>query len=167
MKYDVYIGIDPDSVKSGVAYVERETGKCEATALAFHDLLDYLKFVREKSEESGQSVLVVVEAGWLNDSNWHLTSRDSRYIASAKGKALGRCEQTGRLILEMAEKVIGLTCLAKKPLRKCWKGKDRKITHEEIAEFTGLMGKTNQEARDALLLAWVEAGLPIKIVNKT
>ena len=163
MKYDVYIGIDPDSVKSGVAYVERETGVCETTSLPFHQVLSYLEFVKKKSEENGQSVVVVVEAGWLNESNWHLLPRDNKYLAAAKGKGLGRCEQTGRLILEMAEHVIGLPCIARKPLRKCWKGKDRKITQEEIAEFTGLMGRTNQEGRDALLLAWVEADLPIKV----
>lgn len=165
MKYDVYIGIDPDSVKSGVAYVERATRVCETTALAFHDVLDYLNFVKRKSEENGQSVAVVVEAGWLNESNWHLSPRDTKPMAAAKGKALGRCEQTGRLIAEMVE-TIGFECVLRKPLRKCWRGKDRKITHEELASFTGVMGRTNQEGRDALLLAWVEAGLPIKVKTR-
>jgi hypothetical protein len=50
-----------------------------------------------------------------------------------------------------------------KPLKKCWKGRDGKITHEELARFTGLMGHTNQDGRDAALLAWVRAGLPIRL----
>lgn len=164
--YDVYIGIDPDSVKSGVAYVERATGKAEATSLSFADVLDYLTFVQQREMvENGRSVVVVVEAGWLNETNWHIRRGDNLRMAAAKGKGLGRCEQTGRLILEMAER-IGLKTIARKPLRKCWKGVDRKITHEEIRQITGIMGRTNQEARDALLLAWVEAGLPIRVKNR-
>lgn len=48
-------------------------------------------------------------------------------------------------------------------LRKGWKGKDGKITHDELASFTGLMGRTNQDVRDAALLAWAFAGLPIRV----
>ena len=44
-----------------------------------------------------------------------------------------------------------------------WQGKDGKITQQEIASFTGITGRNNQEERDAALLAWVYAGLPIKI----
>ena len=43
------------------------------------------------------------------------------------------------------------------------KGKDRKITAEELKAFTGVTGRTNQEGRDAALLAWEYAGLPIKM----
>lgn len=162
MKYDVYIGIDPDSVNSGVGIVERETRDVDAWAASFSEVVDFLASVKERARAENVRVLIVVEAGWLNESNWHIMPRDSRAQAAAKGKAVGRCEQTGRLILEMAEH-IGLECVARKPLRKCWRGKDRKITHEEIAGFTGITGRTNQEARDALLLAWVEADLPIKV----
>ena len=42
-----------------------------------------------------------------------------------------------------------------------WKGKDGKITHDELAAFTGIMGRTNQEGRDAALLAWTWAGFPL------
>ena len=52
---------------------------------------------------------------------------------------------------------------------KCWKGKDRKITHEELDTIvrwvndTGLPRKrSNQEERDALLLAGEKSGFPIK-----
>lgn len=41
--------------------------------------------------------------------------------------------------------------------------KDGKITHEELAYFTGIMGRTNTEMRDAALLAWNHAGLPIRV----
>lgn len=158
--YDYYVGIDPDAVKSGVAVVERETRICDAQSLPFHSLLNYLVSVKEQADSQGKRMVVIVEAGWLNESNWHIVAKDSKPMAAAKGKSLGRCEQTGRLILEMAES-MGMECVARKPLRKCWKGKDRKITHEEIHAITNIACRTNQEARDALLLAWVEADLPL------
>ena len=52
---------------------------------------------------------------------------------------------------------------ALKELHQCWKGKDRKITDEEIKCFMPIKGRTNQESRDAALLAWVFSGLPIRV----
>ena len=77
-------------------------------------------------------------------------------------KDVGANHETGRKIIEMC-KHYGLETLAHAPLVKCWKGKDRKITHEELASFTGLTGRTNQDGRDAALLAWVFSGLPIRV----
>jgi hypothetical protein len=51
-------------------------------------------------------------------------------------------------------------------LRKIWKGTDGKITQDELEQITGIKGKTNQDGRDAALLAWVFAELPIQINNK-
>ena len=77
-------------------------------------------------------------------------------------KDVGANHETGRKIIEMCEH-YGIEVLPHIPLVKCWKGKDRKITHEELASFTGIMGRTNQDVRDAALLAWTFAGLPIRI----
>ena len=77
-------------------------------------------------------------------------------------KDVGANHETGRKIIEMCEH-YGIEVMPHAPLVKCWKGKDRKITHEELASFTGIMGRTNQDARDAGLLAWTFAGLPIRI----
>jgi hypothetical protein len=52
-----------------------------------------------------------------------------------------------------------------KPLKKIWQGKDGKITQKEIASFTGITERTNQEGRDAALIAWIYSGLPIKTKN--
>jgi len=107
-------------------------------------------------------LLVVVEAGWLIQSNWHLLHKDSKAVAAAKGNSIGRNHETGRKIVEMC-KHYGIEVLEHFPLKKQWKGKDGKITHKELASFTGLTGTTNQDARDAALLAWVFAGLPIRL----
>jgi hypothetical protein len=61
----------------------------------------------------------------------------------------------------------GLHVTLRRPLTKCWHGKDRKITQAELEAITGTAGRTNQEMRDAALLAWVEAGLPIRVKPKS
>ena len=38
-----------------------------------------------------------------------------------------------------------------------------KITADELQQITGLIGRTNQESRDAVLLAWCYANLPIRL----
>ena len=50
-----------------------------------------------------------------------------------------------------------------KPLKKIWQGRDRKITAEELEQVTGKMIRTNQEGRDAALLAWTHADLPVQL----
>ena len=153
-KFDNVIGIDPDKVKSGVAWLKPSTRQLELSNLSFPLLLEYLQFAKRKSEELNESLVVVVEAGWMNAAQ----GKQAEKIA----KDVGANHETGRKIIEMCEH-YGINVVAKAPLAKCWKGKDKKITHEELASFTGIMGRTNQDARDAALLAWVFAGLPIKI----
>ena len=63
-------------------------------------------------------------------------------------------------------KYYGLNVIEAYPLKKIW-GADRrqKISHEELKNLTGglVKGKTNQDTRDAILLAWDKAGLPMRI----
>ena len=154
---EVYVGIDPDIDRNGVGIVHRRERTCEVRSMKFVELVDWLR-----DEVTGwRSVTVVVEAGWLNDSVWHLQRKGLQWAASV-GKAVGRNHQTGILIADMAEH-MGLKVVRQRPLRKCWRGKDGKITHKELQYFTGVQGRTNQETRDALLLAWVAAGLPVRV----
>lgn len=162
MKYDNIIAIDPDVEQSGVAYLKPSTRQLEVSNLAFPLLLDYLQRAKEIRDKNKESLIVVVEAGWITQANWHLKRGDNARVASAKGNSAGRNHETGRKIVEMC-KHYGIEVLEHFPLRKCWKGKDGKITHEELASFTGLMGRTNQDARDAALLAWSFANLPIRL----
>lgn len=163
-KYDNIIAVDPDVDKSGVAFLKPSTKQLEVSSLAFPALLDYLQRVKKVHEESKETVIVLVEAGWLIQSNWHLLHKDSKAVAAAKGNSAGRNHETGRKIVEMC-KHYGLEVLEHFPLRKCWKGKDGKITHEELSSFTGLTGRTSQDARDAALLAWNFSGLPMRIIR--
>lgn len=165
MKYDNIIAIDPDVEKSGVAYLIRNTKRLSLQSLSFPLLLDYLQGAKRELEKRNESLIVVIEAGWLIQSNWHLKRNDNKHVASAKGNSAGRNHETGRKIVEMC-KHYGIEVLPILPLKKCWKGKDGKITQEELAYFTGITGRTNQDARDAALIAWNYAGLPIRVKVK-
>lgn len=161
MKYDNIIAIDPDNDKSGVAFLKPKTRQLEVTNLTFPLLLDYLQHVKGVHDETKESLIVVVEAGWMvKKSNFH----DAQgHRAEKIAKDVGANHETGRKIVEMCRH-YGIKVLEHAPLVKCWKGRDGKITHEELVAFTGLMGgRTNQDARDAALLAWVFANLPIRV----
>ena len=159
-KFDNVIAIDPDKVKSGVACLKPSTRQMELSNFSFPMLLEYLQYAKRKSEELNESLVVVVEAGWMNAKSCFHAAQGKQ--AEKIAKDVGANHETGRKIIEMCEH-YGINVVAKAPLAKCWKGKDKKITHDELASFTGIMGRTNQDARDAGLLAWVYAGLPINI----
>lgn len=159
-RYDNIIAIDPDVSRSGVAFLKPATGLLEVSNLTFPQVIDYLQ---QANRDKGEGTLIVlVEASWLIHGNWHLSSWERRQRAASKGYDVGRNHETGRKIAEMCRH-LGIEVLEHAPLRKCWRGKDGKITHEELASFTGITGRTNQDARDAALLAWVFSGLPIRV----
>lgn len=161
-KYDKIIAIDPDTQKSGVCLLDVKTKRVEVCALSFPDLLDYLKDKRDEYANSGENLHVVVEAGWVNKSHWHVTRIDNLRSASAKGNATGRNHETGRKIVECA-KHYKLNVIEVQPLRKIWRGNNRKITHEELSQFVSIPGRTSQDQRDAILIAWCFAGLPVRV----
>ena len=139
------IGIDPDAEKSGIAVLC--AGRLTLTTLPF---VEAVRFVAHQHPD-----LVIIEAGWLNASNWHLRRGQSPYVVAKIGQAVGRNQQTGILLCETL-RALGYTVREQKPLTKAWRGHDRKITHAEFCALTGYDGKhTNQEQRDAGLLAWL------------
>lgn len=159
---NVIIAIDPDVDMSGVAVLYRKTKEIETFCYSFPVLIEYLRKLPNKED-----VTLIVEAGWLVESNWHKRYGDSRNVLAAKGNDVGRNHEVGRKICECAE-FYGLEVIKQKPLKKSWEGKDGKITHEELSYFVdGLPKRTNQEKRDAVLLAWNHAGFPIKINVRT
>lgn len=161
---EIVIGIDPDVSKSGLAYLDVTTKEVQVISNSFPQLLEYLQNIAGNYTLSGR-VVVVVEASWLISTNWHTKRGDSVRTAARKGKDAGRCHEVGRKIVECA-RYYGLEVVEKLPLKKIWKGKDGKITDEEIKAFIRIEGRTNQEERDAALLAWEYAGLPIRIPIK-
>lgn len=170
-KVGYVIGIDPDIDRNGVACIEKNHRVLEVAYLNFPETLEYVK---EKYEEWDQkysisapaSFMVYVEAGWLNRGNWHVTeSRNGKWSPSAYAAAVGRgdgeCSAVSKKLIECFE-YYKIPVTPQRPLRKCWKGPDRKITHEELLKELEVykvqhnLGKrSNPEKRDAALLALV------------
>ncbi|WP_437918570.1 hypothetical protein [Sphingobacterium sp. LRF_L2] len=141
------IGIDPDVDKSGVAVYKKSSKDLQLFALPFFKLLDFLNDHKDDIRE------VVVEASWkIKKANFHENQRGVG-VASQIGARTGANHEVGRKIVEMCA-YLGVSCLEKLPLRKCWKGPDGKISHEEFQKLTGYSRRTNQEQRDAALLVW-------------
>lgn len=160
LKYDIIIAIDPDTEKSGVAVLEPATRQIEAMSLTFPQLLGFLRERDDRAMARGLTLAVVVEAGWLvHKSNWHGTDG---HRAERIAKNVGANHETGRKIVEMCRH-WGIHVEELRPLQKMWRGKGGKITAAELEEITGITSRTNQDERDAALLAWVWAGLPVRI----
>jgi hypothetical protein len=135
------VGIDPDIDKSGVAV--KEDGKITLYSLRFWDLFEFLSQLRPQK--------VVIEGGWLNQKSNFRAGKSSN-VSARIGKNVGANHEAGRKIVEMCE-YLKLDYEIVKPLQKVWKGKDGKITHEEIVKHFKLdIKRSNQEERDALLL---------------
>ena len=89
-------------------------------------------------------------------------------MSAKKGYDVGCNHETGRKIVEVAQSTL-LEVKEKFPLRKIWKGKDGKITHGELValfEGSGIVcntGRSNQEKRDAALLALDASGMPMRM----
>ena len=162
MKPDIIIGIDPDVDLSGVARVDVAEKRVWADTLPFPLLLEYILTVREVARVKKKSLLVVVEASWKIAHNWHLTRYDTPRTAAQKGEDVGRCKELGKKLVEMLNH-YGIEVKEQLPLKKIWNGPDGKITHDELVYFTKWDKKrSNQEQRDAILLAWNESGLPMR-----
>ena len=149
----IYIGIDPDTDRSGVAIFSNNVMQC--AALAFADMFGLILQINKDAKEHGNDVVVVVEAGWLNKSNWHISFRDNAWLAAAKGIAVGRNQQVGKCLVELL-RAENIQVVEQKPLRKVWR--KGKISHAELSKLVHLDQKrTNQEMRDAALLAYYES----------
>lgn len=161
----VIIGIDPDVDRSGFAQLLLKTMGITFDTLAFPELIKALRKAKDQAIADRSTLRVVVEASWLISHNWHIGNGQVRGAgAIAKtGYNVGRNHQVGLMIVQYC-KALGIDVTEQRPLKKCWKGPDGKITHAELAYFVpGLPSRTNSEERDALLLTWNEANLPMKI----
>lgn len=161
-KADIIIGIDPDVKKSGFAFIAEKGEVVVLGSYTFPEVIEYLQILRDRVLAENIKAVVVVEASWKVSYNWHAHRGDTKGKIARKGNDVGRCHEVGRKIVECA-RYYGLEVVEKRPLKKIWKGPDGKITHEEIKAFMPISGRSNQEERDAALLAWDYAGLPIRI----
>lgn len=166
-RIDYVIGIDPDCEKSGVAIIDARGGRLKYLAsLSFPMLIDTIMQEARQYELENARYMVAVEAGWMISNHWHVNPGDSKQLAATKGNAVGRNHETGRKIVEMLQ-WLKIPVQEIRPLRKGWSGNDKKVTHDELQYFIpGMPGRSNQEERDAILMAWTYAGLPVKMAPK-
>ena len=156
MKYDFIIGIDPDTEKSGIAVLNASNREVELLSKTFPETIEFLKWF----SETHSNFIIVVEAGWkVKKSNYHkVFGRRGENIA----KKVGSNHETGKKIIQMLE-YFRIPVIEHYPLKKIWNGHEGKITHEEISKFIKFPKKSNQEVRDAALLAWYYGNYPIII----
>lgn len=141
------IAIDPDTDKNGVATIW-DTDEITAQRLSFAEMLHYIK----EQAKNAPSLVVVVEAGWVHKkSNFRSTA--SKHAAEKIAKNVGANHQVGKILVECLQ-WEGVQVVEEPPLKKCWRGSNGKITQEELFNVTGFKGRTNQEERDAVLLAF-------------
>ena len=140
----VYIGIDPDRDKSGVA-VWRNKQLMLGNA-SFFELFDMFQKAIVEAAVSDIEIKVIVEAGWLNpQSNRHVHHKGTR-VASKIGANVGANHETGKKIVEMCE-YLGLKHELKMPTSK-------KLNAEQFKILTKYPGTTNSEKRDAGMLVF-------------
>lgn len=162
---DFIIAVDPDVDKSGVACLQTSAKKVECSALDLPTLVDYLRDCSAKG-----TIIVVVEAGWLNGGNHHLRNK-GQYHAAKLGEYVGRNHEISKQIAKFCEH-YQIDYEFKRPLAKCWHGTDRKISKDELDDLLSGSGlapiqkRTNQEMRDAVLLAMDYSGIPLRMKKK-
>jgi len=161
------LAIDPDIERSGFALLDTQ-GHTFTMVQAF-TISEAVKTLDALAAGDDKPLVVIEDSD--TSTNWHVQKllasgyplRRKLNTAAAIGRSAGLCHAIIRVLREYAESV-GLEVRMQKPLRKCWAGKDRKITHAEcIAFMNGVPKRTNAEERDAMLIAWVVGNLPIRI----
>lgn len=165
------IGIDPDVERSGFVVLDSEARHITfAGALTFPEVITHLHMIAQEHAQEMSRVLIVIEDS-DTATNWHLNKIQYESMplmnklrkAAAIGRSAGMCHATLRHLQEVSEG-MGLTVRMQQPLRKLWNSKDGKMSQAEALQFMpGLPSRCNQEVRDAALLAWCEAELPIRI----
>jgi len=134
----IIIGIDPDVDLNGIAI------NCDKKVTlhnwGFFELFDNLQRLKKETDK----ILVIIEAGWENKSNWHKDEKGSAAKNAKIGNNTGRNHETGRKIVEMME-YLELPHKAIRPTKTKYNAKLFKM-------ITKIKGRTNQEQRDAYML---------------
>lgn len=143
MKAEIYIGIDPDVEKSGLAIWDKTSQKLTVDKYNFFSLYEGLRITKQVDEIKA----VRIEAGWLNaKSNFHYHPKQSKFVGERIAKNVGSNHQVGRLIGEMCEH-LGIQYEFVKPMGK--------VTPEYFQQLTGIkVKKSDQDMIDAGMLVY-------------
>lgn len=154
MKYDFVVGLDPDTEKTGVAILRVSDSSLLLEAHDLSGVIGVFEDMEQLQRLNGDLVLIRVECGFLNKSNWHLGSCHTIYAhkglnaalstAAKIGEKVGRNHETARVIVQLAKR-MGLTVEEVKPT-------ETKINAEAFRAITKYEGRSSQEKRDAAML---------------
>ena len=141
--YDIYIGIDPDVDRNGVAILFTVNRNFHLEGMKFWELIG----VMQENIDEGRTFFVRLEAGWLlPKSNWHGAS--SKFAGERIAKNVGANHQVGKLIEAWLVK-NNVPYELVKP-----KGK---VSAEYFLSLTGIKTKkSEQDKRDAAMLLITE-----------
>lgn len=170
MKYDNIMAIDPDVDRSGVAVLNMRTRQIECHALSLPELVDYILQFKGRCLQHDMTFVIVVEAGWMAETNWHIKRGDRAQKIASIGAKVGRNHEIGHQIVLFCQHYHA-PYEEKRPLVKCWSGPDRKISQGEMERLLAGMNvsaskcRMNQEMRDAALLALDRSGFPMRMAK--
>lgn len=147
----IFVGIDPDIKKNGVAFWYKDAKRLELENLTFFELFDVIKNLKTRNQIS-----VIIDAGWMNQkTNFRQKYFDKKskkwvdYRTGVKEKMssdTGANHETGRKIAEMCD-YLGVPYEFHRPT-------ETKLNKEAFAKITGYAGRTNQDKRDAGMLVF-------------
>ncbi|MES2004315.1 MAG: hypothetical protein V4450_07325 [Bacteroidota bacterium] len=133
----LYLGIDPDLEKNGVAIWDSKARKI--IELKCQDFFDTINTIVKVKRAGGT---VIIEGGWLNaPGNFHKFA-GSAAAGEKIAKNVGENHAIGKL-LEAYCKKFNVPYLVVKPK------KGNKTTNDLIFKNSGWEGRSNQEMRDA------------------
>ena len=134
MKKNIYIGIDPDNNKSGIAFYNTEIKELILLNLDFFELIQYLKNIYNKN------VLIIIEKGELN--KFMFTAQNKKKSVALKiATGVGKNFAITDLLIEF--------CKLNNFDYKIYVPKGKKFKSEFMQKNFGIK-RSNQETRDAV-----------------
>lgn len=112
---EVYIGIDPDVGRNGVAYLNTKRETLTLSSRTAPNLWEFLLYMRDHT--TNNRYVVIIEASWLIQSNWHVSSNMTKGQVAQVGHNTGRNHQVGISIAEFCE-YHKIPYFLAKPLKK-------------------------------------------------
>lgn len=132
----IFIGIDPDIVKSGYAVYDKSDKSLQIYNKTFPEIL-------EDFAAWNCPIHVVIEAGWhIKKSNWH--KAQGNYVREKIAKNVGENHAVGKLLAEYCQ-YNNISYELVKP-----KGK---VNSKYFEKLTGIK-RSNPETRDAAMLVF-------------
>ena len=142
---NITIGIDPDFVKSGVAVIHGKT-IIHLESLSFVDMFEYIAAAGPKEE-----VLIKLENPSAIKPLFGAKVKNKRAVREKICQDVGKCKATGSLIqqvLEIQGYKVKLVTPLKGPVKRMAKSSDKYFN-----QITGWKGRSNEDKRDAALVA--------------